>query len=421
MSISIPNQNVTSDGIQTFTIVLTDYILNPDKDGHSEYDSIDPSKIRVPTNLVNMGLPPTLSAVIAKFGANNVRTQYYATPSGSLPKFQYGCAPNNLLLKGGWDSNGDNSQLYQTIVTTFNSSTQNQAIVSAPVLLQTATNPYVVTKMKTDSKDTTGGTPVGPCAFGNDGSGWDNTSVTVSIDVTVSTLKYCTIMGNNYVHDSDFCYQYVGDYINKFGSNTTLDNYMSDLCNRTFYQDTSLDVFNTPLKSPMDAKYYQICACNMPEDDYDQMKQSIINTDPDINISNIVPKCLFNPCVSSNFKPTNTEGCNAPSCLNIISMKNDNIPNLTIDQTCNINSSDTNSDPDDGDGDGGNGDSTTSNKYGWLWATGILLVIVVIIIIIVFIVVTKNNKKKGNLSKSSNRNSVVNKNVAKKFMRYYEQ
>jgi hypothetical protein len=415
MSINIPNKDITSDGLQTFTIVLSDYILSPNKDGTSKYDPIDPTKIRVPTNLVNMGLPPTLSAVINKFTPSNVSTRYYATASGNLPNWDGGCAPQILLLKGGFNSDGNNSQISQTTVTTYNSTTAGKAIISTPVLLQTVTNPYVVTNIKT-SGSAVGSDPIGKCSFGDDSNGWEQTTVTISIEVTIKTLTYCTTLGNNYVHDSDFCYQYVGDYIHNIGTNSTIDTYMSDLCARTFYQNTTLDVFNEPLKSPMDEKYYQICACNMPEKDYDDMKQSISDTDPDINITNIVPKCLFNPCVSSNFKPANTEGCNAPSCLNIISMQNDNIPNVEIDQTCNIDNSNTNGDPNsdpNGDPDPSKkGDSdNTSNKYGWLWASGILLIIVVIIIIIVVIVVTRNKKKKVNTPKSSNS---VTKNVTKK-------
>jgi hypothetical protein len=165
---------------------------------------------------------------------------------------------------------------------------------------------------------------------------------------------------------------------------------MRDYCNRK-YPNKGLSIFNQPVQ--IDKKDYEICACNMPEQDYDQFLTSLKKQFPKLDFGNIKPNCLLPACNISSFKPSNLDNCPVPQCLSIINVTDNNIAGPAV-----INSSVNCSKY----GITGSGpvpptpepvaEESFLQKYK-IYIIGILVIVLIIILIIVIIFIVKRKKK----------------------------
>ena len=160
------------------------------------------------------------------------------------------------------------------------------------------------------------------CKFEKYG-GWAGVSISLKIEVTVNLYNYCTTNNTKNIHD-DICYNYMSNYINAsaLGPDQHITDYMKQYCN-TAYPKGGLSIFNQPIS--IDQKDYNICACNMPDEYYQQFEQSIKGQFPDLDLGSIRPNCLLPACVTSTFKNNELDNCPLPQCLDIVNINNSNI------------------------------------------------------------------------------------------------
>lgn len=101
------------------------------------------------------------------------------------------------------------------------------------------------------------------------------------------------------------------------------------------YPIGGLSIFNDP--SNMDPKDYQICACNMPDYNYNQLEKSVKNKISGLDLDSISPNCLLPACMVSKFKYGSLEKCPIPLCLQYVTVdENNNVINIATnnDQNC---------------------------------------------------------------------------------------
>lgn len=226
-------------------------------------------------------------------------------------------------------------------------------------------------------------------------------SISLIIDVTIDMVAYCT-KGSN-IHN-ELCYNYMADYLPRYGSNTTIDSYLTSYCSSKF-PNKDLSIFNDPNDTGIiDKRDYDICACNMDQKNYDiflnHLNEKLHTT---ISLGSIKPNCLFPACLLSHFKnsrlglPKVGAGpCPVPQCLNIVDMHGNNIiGDVVINQSADCKSYGIGVPPSEKTSP--SGPSITPNvityntfTYVYIIAGIVLLVIIIIIIIAIFV---KKKKK----------------------------
>lgn len=166
------------------------------------------------------------------------------------------------------------------------------------------------------------------CIWGSNG-GWNKMYISLLINVNIDLIAYCTTQGKTYIYN-DLCYYNLADYVTQHGSESTLDTYMSEYCHKK-YPNATLDMFND--KAKMDPKDFDICACNMPQDLYDDFTASLKKNFPNMAIGDLRPNCLLPACIVSHFKPSGLDKCPVPQCFNFVNLHGNDISgNVVVNQ-----------------------------------------------------------------------------------------
>ncbi|AUL77469.3 mg777 protein [Tupanvirus deep ocean] len=295
-------------------------ILNCDSHGNASA-SFGASDLPIPTGVIS-GAPSNLHDLVSQVGANAVTMSYYAQANGKVSS--HDCWATYTLYVQGRLSDGTSTSKIG-ITRTSNDPGKGGSVSTNWQALTTNTN-AVITYL--GSQEDCNGSGCG-CKFESKG-GWDGVSISLRIDVTVDLMTYCTKGQNIY---QDMCYNYISDYITGVGPTQQISDYMATYCN-TKYPSGTLSMFNDPTK--MDSKDYQICACNMPDQDYQQFYQSIEGQFPNLDLGSIPANCLLPACVTSPFKSNKLNGCPIPQCLEIVNIDNSNIAGpVTVNQGAN--------------------------------------------------------------------------------------
>ncbi|MEM0354230.1 MAG: hypothetical protein QXW79_01475 [Thermoplasmata archaeon] len=167
------------------------------------------------------------------------------------------------------------------------------------------------------------------CGFENIYGGWKNVAISLRIDVSVDLLDFCTTPGTQNIY-RDMCYDFVSNYIVKYGATQQINDYLEQYCSRK-YPNSDLSIFNT---KTMDKKDYNICACNMPQNNYDQFEENLMKHFPSLSLGSIRPQCLLPACIVSTFKNSKLNNCPVPQCFNLVDIDRSNIVgNVVINQS----------------------------------------------------------------------------------------
>jgi len=277
-----------------------------------------------------------------------------------------------------------------------------------------------------DCSDRKSSDSIGDCGCANDPN-YQDIEISLKVVVEIDLTGWCTIMGQDNMAQ-EICYDYMGDYILQNGADTHTSQYLRDYCDRRYPND-DLSIFNTPCDLP--ANDCNVCACNMPAENYTQFLDGLNENGVEVNLTSIAPNCAFPACSISSYKPDDLEGCPSVNCLNNIVIEDNNI----VDGDLNINqdASCTNiytTVPVDGDtgssggdtGGGSSGGTTTPTSGGgttptdgkgtrptdgkgttptggdsatWAWIIGIIVVLLVIVVVIVIVAIVIKKKKEA--------------------------
>ena len=219
-------------------------------------------------------------------------------------------------------------------------------------------------------------------------------------------VNYCitnpNICKNDYI---DYCFSYTNNdpttmpigsntpsgtvcrnFVQNNGPVVEFDNGLKTYCAAKYKGKGFGDLFNDPNNQPD----IDLCACHMPEEQYQSFAQEIFKTYEGFGSIGLINQCLVPQCASGGFKSTiTTKTCPLPACLNIVTFNNDgtfNNSDVTINQTSDC----ANIKPVGGGGGGGGGDWT------WLWiALAIIAVIIVLIVIFALSVKYKHHKRES--------------------------
>lgn len=200
------------------------------------------------------------------------------------------------------------------------------------------------------------------CRFLANG-GWENTRIRFKVTVNVSMLNYCTSTGSENINQ-EFCYNFVANQISQNGITQATSDYLKSYCS-TKFGGRGLDIFTDP--SVIGARDFNICACNMPDSDYNTYVQSIQTAYPELNLSLFTPQCLLPACKTSSFQNITLNNCPGPQCINIAGISGSSITgavtiNQTVDGCQNIGS--VNGAPSENGGDAGGNNSGSGTGSG---------------------------------------------------------
>lgn len=391
-----------------FSLTLNDIMRITDISGLANA-TFDENNLIISKDNLLTGMPSSLPLLAASIPADYLSFRYSIKPIGVI--FGHDCNQTNVLYIYGFVRNittGNLSRIASTgpnndmvlyrpdscladvpgsrVVRTFVS-------IEPPIFLG-YDGPDLISSLHTyrrcegDSLGCGSGCP--GCTF----YGFD-LKISLIIDVTINIIDYC-IKGTN-IHN-DLCYNYMGDYINKYGSNSTIDSYLSSYC-ASKYPNKNLSIFNDPNDTGViDTRDYDICACNMDQKYYDiflnYLNEKLHTT---ISLGSIKPNCLFPACLLSRFKnsrlgiPRVGAGpCPVPQCLNIVDIHgNDIIGDVVVNQHADCKSYGIYTPPSDNTSPTGPSISPkaiTYNKYTYVYIiVGVVLLIIIITIIIVVI------------------------------------
>ncbi len=176
------------------------------------------------------------------------------------------------------------------------------------------------------------------------------------VDLCLNNLDLCSGTYSRYCLDpnhperigTNVCKDYYSKLIEVKGSNNVIDRQVVKYCGTKYHGFDDLDPNSSKSKVPKKQRESDltICACNLTEDAaadpdanvlYDRYFADLVKLFPAFNIFSIEKKCLYNPCASSEFRPTviPVGGCKVPQCINNISVTN----NGEIDGNVTIKSS----------------------------------------------------------------------------------
>jgi len=220
-------------------------------------------------------------------------------------------------------------------------------------------------------------------------------------------IGYCTQPGKSLIHDT-LCYNYLSHFITDVGSTATLDTYLKSYCAGKFPGD-GLSLFNAANKGTViDDADYNICACNMPESEYEIFLTSLTKAFPTVtkaSLGSIRPNCILPACALSNFKNstlgTPPDACPVPLCLSIVNLKDSKIEgDVEINQSADCKKIGFDKKPDTpGNPDTPNQtppyippakqekEETAQGEISTIDDTTIIIIVVVVIIVVVAIIV----------------------------------
>lgn len=295
-----------------FTTVISGIPLTgvDDKNGTYAYPNwITPAEFQA------MGYPADIQSTFDYFKPTNVSCTYYASLKGQMGGFSCSCIYqliSQILTSNNTVASGPNI-IWQ------NSKKDNDSYfldtVDMPLKTDTPHNiPYRINTFLTDIDNKSGCNVCGSPSF-------DEVELTIKVFVQINLDVWCITPNQNYMHD-DMCFTYFSDKGAKAKmQDDATTNYLVDYCARN-YPGAQLDAFYK-IPPVFDSKDYQLCACNMPANEYIEFKSSVTGSDPQFGPWSA--ECLFSPCYSSNFKPSRIAGCPNPDCINITSINGSTI------------------------------------------------------------------------------------------------
>ena len=131
---------------------------------------------------------------------------------------------------------------------------------------------------------------------------------------------YCLIDTNNSdeinMFSSSQCQTFIPNYIQSIGPTTEIDTPLTAACTSKYPGFDDLEECTGP-------NCLDICACHMSPTLYDNLRQSIIAQFPGFQFVAENERCLYPPCVNSDYK-TNSTGkqCALPGCIDIAVINN---------------------------------------------------------------------------------------------------
>lgn len=321
------NNTNNNNAINNFTIYKNN-IFTCDSHGNGSY-TFNPQDFSIPVGTIS-GSPSNLHDLYQMVGSNNISIDYYVSATGSVTGHDcwatFTLYASGILSNPSCTSNSNKISLHSTGGNPGGGGTVNSGWV--PLMKNSI---GILNSLQTHQE--CNGSGCG-CNFTNYG-GWNGIIISLKIDVTVNLYSYCTTDGTKNIHN-DICYNYISNYIKApaLGPDQRITDYMKHYCNTT-YPKGGLSIFNQPIS--IDQKDYNICACNMPDEYYQQFEQSIKGQFPTLNLGSIRPNCLLPACVTSTFKNNELDNCPLPQCLDIVNISNSNFAtnNVNINQNQN--------------------------------------------------------------------------------------
>lgn len=348
----------------TFSIQLNNLSALQSDGSSNRFLSAD--DLTIPPNSLP-GAPSNLAELVQFVGPNNISMSYYCEAAGYVTGHL--CSATYVLYCQASYTNNTKSQDTFIAVSEF---ARGGPIVSTWY-------PIVVNTNNLINNLTTKSVCSGACCTFEYYGGWKNTTINLRIDVIVNLLNYCTLPGTQNIY-SDICYNYIADYINKNGATQQITDYLGEYC-ASKYPSASLETFADP-NNP-NPKDNNICACNLPQEVYNQFEQSLDSHFPNLDLGSIRPNCLVPACVVSRFKNNKLDGCQIPKCLNVVNFSGNNISgSVVVDQNQQCSSR--------GIATGGSG----SNKNIWSEYKWPLIILIIILLILIFLVIFLTTKKK---------------------------
>lgn len=325
---SVPDVPIVSDPKHyTFTIYKNNVMkLDDDGDGEKKFKPTDLAIPNPPT-----GYPTTLPELATLVGVKNMSISYYVQATGSVSSHDcwasYTLSVQADMVKGSDPKSTNKIAIWST----DNNPGRGGAVASGWQALANNVS-AIIDKLKS-SEDCHGSGCW--CAFESKG-GWEKTNISLRIDVVVDLVGFCTTEGAENMH-STICFNYISDFITQNGPTQQISTYLANYCKAKFPKG-GLSNFNDPKKG--DHMDFQLCACNMPDSDYQGFLQSIRKSFPKINLGSIRPNCLLPACVTSPFKNSEIGKCDLiPQCLNVVTFRDNNIAgNVDVNQDQNCSS-----------------------------------------------------------------------------------
>ena len=166
-----------------------------------------------------------------------------------------------------------------------------------------------------------------------------NLNITLTVDCTGQNLnndfcsQYCTVNSDKCISDyvgyclpsdgitppitsSKPCQDFIANYIQNSGPMSQIDNSLNNYC-QSKYAGFG-DLFSST--SLLDQN---LCACHMPQKQYQNFEAQLEQTYPNFGNLGVVAQCMVPNCASSPYKSVITTGkCNLPQCLNITDFNN---------------------------------------------------------------------------------------------------
>lgn len=301
----------------TFQIYMNNTIkCAPDGSGSVTFT---PNSFAIPSGTIYGG-PATLAELINMVGAMNILINYYISATGSHSKND--CWALHTLNGVATLSDGTNSGNVMLAYTNYD--TGAAAPVNSGWLALMINTTSLISTLTTNGQCSYSGCGCGFEYYG----GWSGVSISLRLDVFVNLYNYCTAGPVNNIYQ-DMCYKYIGDNINdaNLGTSEQITSGMKNYC-ATKYPSGNLSLFNDPSK--MDPKDYDLCACNMPDDYYKQLKDSLKTKFPDMNLGPVEPNCLLPACLGSKFKNNELNNCQVPMCFSQLTVNGDNTVNQAV-------------------------------------------------------------------------------------------
>lgn len=148
-----------------------------------------------------------------------------------------------------------------------------------------------------------------------------------------SYLEYCT---PTVLASSQNCQNFIEAEIQNEGPIPSLDTALRSYCSQKYRGFGDLNVSTNAIDK-------ELCACHMPDEQYQNLEKQIAGDFPEIlSFYPQIDLCFFPLCVSSRYPaaPIPKGGCKIPQCLNIAAFNNEGefTGNVNITQSCQINS-----------------------------------------------------------------------------------
>ncbi len=139
-------------------------------------------------------------------------------------------------------------------------------------------------------------------------------------------FRYClgalNEQGQYNIDGSDACFEFFSQYLFENNPIITLDSALQNYCSSKYSNFAELFNNNPNLNDQ------QICACNMPTIQYDNLQTQVSLAFPGLTNLGLNKYCFLPQCASSTFKNVNIDAggvpknCGAPNCINIAQFNN---------------------------------------------------------------------------------------------------